>query len=386
MQRLATTAASAERAFTLAAAERDLFTALVAYRDAYTTPAADAAKRAETVKKTTESLAKADQALAKARENAAKTDAEYTPVGLSYPATSTGRRSALARWIVDPRHPLTARVAVNYLWLHHFGRPLVDNVFDFGLRTPTPPLVDVLDVLAAELIDSGWNLKHLHRLIVTSQAYQRASSAETSLLAHNTAHDPDNHTWWRADVRRLEAEVIRDSLLAVAGRLDLTLGGPDLDHDDGEQLTRRSLYFRHAYEKQMTMLTTFDSANPTDCYRRSTSIVPQQALALSNSTLSVSMARALESQLANQSPDLGDTEFITAAFRQLLGRPPEPRELETCLTFLTEQTRLLADPSQLQTIGGTAKATVASAPTPARRARQNLVHSLLNLNEFVTVR
>ncbi|MFV0445764.1 MAG: DUF1553 domain-containing protein, partial [Planctomycetaceae bacterium] len=379
-------AAGAERASNLAAAERELFTQLLKQRETDLAAETDTAKRRAAIKKATDEVAKLQTALLKARSAASKVDDKYTAIGTAYPATSTGRRLALARWIVDPQNPLTARVAVNHVWMHHFGQPLVENVFDFGLRTPTPPLADVLDWLAADLIDNGWDMKRLHRWIVTSRAYQRASSAETSLMALNASIDPDNRYLWRSHVRRLEAEVIRDNLLAVAGQLDSTRGGPDIDQGLGETVYRRSLYFRHAYEKQMTMLTTFDAANPTDCYRRSTSIVPQQALALSNSTLSVSMARLLASQLAELAPDSPDQEFIQHAFRRLLGRLPDHLELAACQTFLAEQQQLLAKPSQLSAIGGQAKADAAAATAPAARTRENLLHTLMNHNDFVTVR
>jgi hypothetical protein len=331
-------------------------------------------------------ITKAEETLAKAREGLQRSDLTYTPVGPSYPATSSGRRLALARWIVHPQHPLTARVAVNQVWMRHFGRPLVDNVDDFGLRTPAPPLVDLLDWLAAEFIDSGWDLKHLHRLIVTSAAYRRASTAETTLVAHNRAIDPENRFWWRADVRRLEAEVIRDSLLAVGGRLDQTLGGPDLSFTQGETIPRRSLYFQHAYEKQMTWLVLFDAPNPTECYRRSASIVPQQALALSNSNLSRSMARACVQSGGVGTLGEDDRSFIEASYRRVLGRPPEEREVEACLAFLARQRPLLVERSSLHSPGGAEKATVAASPDPALRAREDLIHVLMNHNDFVTVR
>jgi hypothetical protein len=323
--------------------------------------------------------------LAEARKKLDTPGQEYTPVGEEYPRQSTGRRLALARWITDPRHPLTARVAVNQIWMRHFGEPLVAEVFDFGLRSPRPANADLLDWLAAELVDSGWSMKHIHRLIVTSQAYRLASSGDERLVARNLAADPDNHLLWRAEVRRLDAEVIRDSLLAVAGKLDLTLGGPDIDFALGETVPRRSLYFRHAYEKQMKLLTLFDVASPTECYRRSESIVPQQALALANSAMGVSLARELAGDLRDEAA--GDpTSFVERAFLAVLSREPTDKELATCSEFLSHQTARLAETDKLSPIGGTTEAPTPPASDPAQRARENLVHVLMNHNDFVTIR
>ncbi|MCA9053432.1 MAG: DUF1553 domain-containing protein, partial [Planctomycetaceae bacterium] len=331
-------------------------------------------------------LTKVEESLAQARQAARATDLKYTSVGTVYPEVSSGRRTALANWIVHPDQSLTARVAVNHIWMRHFGRPLVDNVFDFGLKTPEPPLVDVLDWLAVELIASGWNLKHIHRVIVTSAAYRRASTGETALLAFHADRDPDNWTWWRTDVRRLEAEVIRDSLLAVSEQIDLTQGGPDLDCESGETVPRRSLYFRHAYEKQMPLLMTFDAANPTDCYRRSPSIVPQQALALSNSGLAVSTARRLEEHLQTRSPDQSDEDFIDECFQRVLCRVPRPSERAVCHEFLDEQARLLGIQTEPTEDRTPVEGMVEAAHDPKRRARQNLVHVLVNHNDFVSIR
>ncbi len=384
--RLAAAAAAAERAQALAVAERDLLAAVLKYRGLFQTHQETPARRTEAIQQGLREITQAEADLSKAREGMQRSDSTYTPVGASYPATSSGRRLALARWIVDPRHPLTARVAVNQVWMRHFGRPLVVNVDDFGPRTPAPPLVDLLDWLAAEFIDSGWDLKHLHRLIVTSAAYRRASTGEPDWLARNAEIDSENRYCWRAEARRLEAEVIRDSLLAIGGRLDRTLGGPDLSFTQGEVIPRRSLYFQHAYEKQMTWLVLFDAASPTECYRRSVSIVPQQALALSNSNLGRSMARACVQSGGVGAADGDDRSFIEASFRRVLCRPPEDREVEACLAFLARQQRLLADGPSLHPSGGTVKATISASSDPALRAREDLIHVLMNHNDFVTVR
>ncbi|MCO6455960.1 MAG: DUF1553 domain-containing protein, partial [Pirellulaceae bacterium] len=371
----------------------------------------------------------ARKTLSAAEQAAAADSSAYTPLGPTYPATSTGRRLALARWITDRHHPLTARVAVNHIWLRHFGQPLVESVDDFGLRATRPPLADVLDYLAVELMEHGWSMKHIHRLIVTSGAYQMASHAgSASELAEQ--RDRDNHYLWRRRPQRLEAEAIRDALLHLPGNLDLTLGGPDIDHQQGLAVARRSLYFRHARERQVELLQLFDAASPRECYRRQQSIRPQQALALIHSSLSLAQARHLAARLSaeldsivafrsakvadivafrsakvadiedfshtqstNQPPryfrgakgDNAESQFIIAAFETILSRAPSEAELHECQQFLQQQTQLLADPAQLEPIGP-AQDPVPPAADPAQRARENLVLVLLNHNDFLTVR
>src|SRR5262249_9789186 len=122
-----------------------------------------------------------------------------------FPRTSTGRRTALARWMTDPRNPLTARVAVNHIWARHFGRPLVETVFDFGRKGARPSHPELLDWLAVEFMESGWSMKYLHRLMVTSAAYQLSSSAAGD--ARTVAADPANRYYWRMNPTRMEAQV-----------------------------------------------------------------------------------------------------------------------------------------------------------------------------------
>ncbi len=137
---------------------------------------------------------------------------------------STGRRTALAGWITDRRNPLTARVAANHIWTRHMGQPLVPTVFDFGRKAARPHHAELLDWLAAELIESGWSMKHLHSLIVNSAAYRMTSSVAGGEVA--AAKDPENQYWWRRVPIRLESQLVRDSLLSLAGTLDPTMGGP----------------------------------------------------------------------------------------------------------------------------------------------------------------
>jgi hypothetical protein len=306
-------------------------------------------------------LAAANQAADAGRSELLKTDGGYTSLGPVYPATSTGRRLALARWIVDRRNPLAARVAVNHVWARHFGEPLAPTVTDFGLNGKRPSHPELLDWLAVELMESGWSLKTLHRRIVTSRAYRMSSTPDDASVA-NRAVDPSNAYLWRQNPRRLEAEAVRDNVLYASGALDATMGGPDLDPALGETLPRRSLYFRHAKEKRVTFLKTFDSPNVTACYRRSESVVPHQALALVNSKLTLAQADALAGSLGQAIP--GDGPFVEAAFVRILNRPPTSEERSTCLGYLTDEGR---------------------ARSPSR-ARAALVHVLFNHNDFVTVR
>ncbi len=391
---LALAAGRAERQAALAEAEVNL---LAAQQEAERARAEAKPDDEASQKRVTDAVAKvqaAEKTLQEARTAAEQPSANYQPLGPQYPKTSTGRRLALARWIADRRNPLTARVAVNHVWLRHFGQPLVEHVDDFGLRSPRPPLAGLLDYLALELMDHGWSLKHVHRLIVTSDAYQRSSSAPSissdsqSEGRNSQAIDPDNHLLWRANIRRMEAEVVRDSLLAASGELDLTMGGPDLDHTQGMTSRRRSIYFRHARERQMEFLLMFDAANPEECYRRRDSIRPQQTLALMNSSLALAQSRRLAARLAapassGEGPD--DASFIVAAFETILNRRPSEVEISECRQFLDRQAALLAEPAKLELLDNTANA-VPPSSDPRQRARENLVLVLFNHNDFVTIR
>src|SRR5262249_19092185 len=144
----------------------------------------------------------------------------------SYPASSTGRRLALAAWIADAENPLTARVAVNHVWMRHFGRALVPTVFDFGVQGQRPSHPALLDWLALAFVRDGCSLNKLPRILVPRATYRMDSTPDASALAA----DPENKYLWRMAPRRLEAEAVRDSTLYVCGRLDPAGGGPELDH------------------------------------------------------------------------------------------------------------------------------------------------------------
>jgi hypothetical protein len=326
----------------------------------------------------------------------------YTPIGPKYPTTSSGRRLALARWIAAKDNPLTARVAINHIWLRHFGKPLVPTVFNFGRSGKKPSHPELLDWLAVEFMERNWDMKAIHKLIVTSSAYKLQSSGWAADSPQAKA-DPENVSLWRMNTRRMEAEVVRDSVLAIAGKLDKTMGGPEIDETKGHEVYRRSIYFRHAPDLQMDMLKVFDVASPNECFERSESIVPQQALALANGKLSLTMSRLLARQLSPLAssepvdPSTGnraavsaqarsDEEFVASAFNRILGRQPKAAELGESVAYLREQTGFYRDKSRLTPFTSGPEAAVKPAEDPAQRARESLVHVLLNHNDFVTIR
>ena len=293
-----------------------------------------------------------------------------------YPAVSTGRRLAFARWLTNSDNPLTARVAINHIWLRHFGQPLVESVADFGRRAKQPAQQDLLDWLAVEFMKNDWKMKQVHRMIVTSEAYQ-LSSVETQAVETNQTEDPNNEFYWRRIPVRMESQVIRDSLLKLAGQLDSQLGGPSIDANIDSVRFRRSLYFKHSRDDQHKLLSMFDDADIFRCYRRTESVVPQQALALANSRLALKMsqhiAERLSARLSTQpSQAASDGEFIEMAFETILCREPSKNEITACLQAI-DQWRTLAD---------------AKADNDEHRSNlyRNLVHAVLNHNDFITIR
>lgn len=301
----------------------------------------------------------------------------YTPIGPKYPTTSSGRRLALARWIASKDNPLTARVAVNQMWMRHFGKPLVSTLFNFGKSGKAPTHPELLDWLAVEFMERGWDMKAIHRLMVTSDAYKMQSS-EGKTEAAQAKVDPDNTYLWRMNVRRMEAEAVRDSMLALAGKLDPSMGGPEIDEKKGHEVYRRSLYFRHAPDLQMDMLKVFDAASPNECFQRSESIVPQQALALSNSKLSLAMARTIAARLPS-------AKFVETAFERILGRQANAAELAESAKYIAEQAGMYQT-GKLTAFSTGPAALVKPSNDPEQRARESFVHVLLNHNDFVTIR
>jgi hypothetical protein len=325
----------------------------------------------------------ARQMVAQARRNLTAPGTTYTPLSPVYPTKSTGRRTALARWIASRENPLTARVAVNHIWMRHFGKPLVETVFDFGRNGKRPTHPELLDWLAVEFMESGWGMKQLHRLIVTSSVY-RMQSSPADPDNTNLARDRDNRALWHFELRQLEAELVRDALLAGARQLDQTMGGQELENDQGLTSRRRSLYFSVHPENggHLAFLELFDAPDPCDCYRRSETIAPQQALALTNSKLALNMSRLLARKLWREAVGR-DAAFVVAGFEQVLSRPPSAAEKALCLEFLGKQTALFRKASAKPV---TNRGLVAPAADPGMRARESLIRALFNHNDFVMIR
>ncbi|MGL4553467.1 MAG: DUF1553 domain-containing protein, partial [Gemmataceae bacterium] len=238
-------------------------------------------------------------------------------------------RRSLANWLTDAEAGaghLLARVMVNRLWYHHFGRGLVATTSDFGLQGDRPTHPELLDWLAGELIRSGWGLKHVHRLIVTSAAYRQGTAVD----AKNQAADPDNRLLWRRSPRRLEGEAIRDALLAVSGGLDRTMGGAGTMKAD---MPRRSLYFFLKRSQMNPMMMIFDAPDGTvGIEGRTTTTIAPQALLLMNSAVVKSAAKGFAARLEGKP----DADAVKAGYALAVGRAPTAEELRDSVAFLGE--------------------------------------------------
>ncbi len=312
----------------------------------------------------------------------------------------TGRRSALARWLARPDNPLTARVIVNRLWQHHFGRGLVATASDFGVRGESPTHPELLDWLANELTSQGWRLKPMHRLMVTSSAYRQSSRPDP----RQAADDPDNELLSRMNRRRLDAEGIRDAMLAVSGELNPRMGGPGIlaplekevkdlifteaevvdlwpeDPDPAEHL-RRSLYLFRKRNVRYPLLDAFDSPDTQSaCPRRETSTHSLQALVLLNGEFAGGRARALASRVVREAGADVDAR-IRRAYRLTLARDPKPAEVERSRAFVKAQ----ADRIRKLTREGQSSTVDIPDEAAESAAWGDFALALLNSNEFLYV-
>ena len=265
------------------------------------------------------------------------------PTEISRPdGRTSGRRLALAQWITSQDNPLTARVWVNRVWHHHFGRGIVASLDNFGVVGDRPSHPELLDWLAVEFMKNGWSTKDLHRLIMSSEAYAMASSYENERSA---ATDPENHLLWRYRPQRLEAEAIRDVMMATSGGIDLSVGGrpvfPYIPQEildtaqaygrwdkqlDGPEVWRRSLYVYRRRTLTFPFFETFDlpDQNITAAYRNTSTVAPQ-ALTLLNNPFVLGQARLFARRIEEQAPYDVDRQ-VELAYRTTLARPPAPEE------------------------------------------------------------
>ena len=273
--------------------------------------------------------------------------ASLTDLSLAADAPEQQRRLALARWIAAEDNPLTARVIVNRLWQYHFGTGIVATSSDFGINGALPSHPELLDWLAAELIDSGWSLKHVQRLILTSQAWQQESRPH----AEGLAIDATSRLLWRFPPRRLEAEAIRDSLLAVTGKLDTRLGGPGFSGFEveienvrhyfpktrfGPDDWRRMIYMNRVRQEREAVFGVFDCPDFNQSVpQRTRSTTPLQALNLFNSDFVWQQAGFLAERLDAEAES--PAEKITRAYELTYNRPPQADEIAAALEFI-EQT------------------------------------------------
>jgi hypothetical protein len=349
---------------------------------------------------------------------------------------STGRRLALARQLTDAEHPLVSRVLANRIWLLHFGRGIVNTPADFGKLGERPSHPELLDWLARELTGGGWRLKRVHKLVMTSAVYRQASARRPEL----EAVDPDNRLLGRMNVRRAEAEAIRDSILAVSGKLNLKQFGPPvpvmpdevgqvvigIDTRDsagrpsgkavslGDDVFRRSIYVQVRRSMPLGMLETFDAPTMTsacNCESRSNSTVAPQSLILMNSEFLLEQAQQFAARLVREASN--PTARVDLAWKLAFARPPRADERQAALEFLNQQAAVLTPATKLvAATPATAKAAAgkpvsgksvsgkpvvaakavslvkpSGSPTvdPAERALANLCQALLSSNEFLYV-
>ena len=334
------------------------------------------------------------------------------PLPSESPPTSR-RRLAFAKWVTSPSNPLFARIIVNRVWMHHFGRGLVGTPADFGLQGERPSHPELLDWLAAAFVaplnddpDSlglGWSLKRLHHLIMTSTAYRQSSARDAAM----EERDPENRLYWRMPLQRLDAEAIRDSQLAVSGALSDRMYGPPvpvredavgqivvgIDKKQGDNKMpvevamggeefRRSIYVEVRRSRPLAFLNTFDApVMEVNCERRTSSTVAPQSLMLMNSDVALQQAQLFADRLRRDAGPFRESR-IERAWRLAFGRPPMRDEFQSALEFLDRQTatinaRVAGQPD------AAGKVPASSATTPEEQAMRSLCQTLLSSNEFL---
>ena len=329
-------------------------------------------------------------------------DAKITPpAGLN----STGRRTALANWLVDPKNPLVARVMVNRIWQNHFGTGIVATPGDFGRMGSRPTHPELLDYLAATFVENGWSMKKLHKLIVLSNTYRQSSDAQ----AKAGEADPDNKLLWRYSRRRMEAEAIRDSMLQVSGLLNSAAGGPGVfppvpsgvvtelsasaaaggwrSEKDTAQNYRRSVYIFVRRNLRYPMLQEFDNANTFEAWHtRKNTVTVSQSLDLLNSDLMLEWSRALAGRVFSEVRKTSETsEQVDRAYRLVYGRGATSEEFKSAAAFLDRQTNILG--KRIAAAGNPPlPSKMVEGMDPARAAAfVDLCQTLMASNEFLYI-
>lgn len=317
---------------------------------------------------------------------------------------STGRRLALAEALTDGRHPLLARVMVNRVWMHHFGTGLVKSVADFGALGETPSHPELLDWLTSDFMENGWSLKRLHRQILTSQTWRQTSQRDTE----RDSVDPDNRLLSRQNKRRLEAETLRDSLLAVSGTLNPKVGGnsvPVMYSEEGQVVIgvdttdtagrqtgnfislegeefRRSVYVQVRRSQPLELFAAFDAPDMTNanCEIRPITTVSPQSLLLMNNAGMLVHAQYFAERLQKECPKDDIVAQAKRAWQLAYGRAPSDDELASAVAFVTEQTAYYREnPVKREKVVGPAEKDNAPAELMGLAA---LGHALMSANEF----
>ncbi len=314
------------------------------------------------------------------------TAGQVTPLQVA----GSGRRE-LADWLTDPAHPLTARVFVNRVWQWHFVAAIVRSPDNFGLLGERPTHPELLDWLAGEFVRTGWSVKSLHRLMMLSATYRMSGNSPEPA----TTTDPENRLWWKFPRRRLDAEELRDALLAVGGTLDRGMGGTLLTTENRAYVTsttsvnpdvyrtnRRSVYVPVVRSALYDVFQAFDFADPTSQsgLRQTTTVAPQ-ALFMMNSEVVAQQTLALARKLLAECPD--DAARVRTACLVAYGREPLGHETEQALAYLADYGRRIARDAEAGTDGGATS--VAAGPEVRTRAWQSYCRALVSANEFLFV-
>ncbi|MBM3801686.1 MAG: DUF1553 domain-containing protein [Acidimicrobiia bacterium] len=323
---------------------------------------------------------------------------------LALPSKTTGRRLALAQWLASEANPLTARVMVNRIWQHHFGKGIVETPNDFGRMGAAPTHPALLDWLATEFVRRGWSIKAMHRLMLASSTYQQVSNFAS---ATNHKKEPQNQLLWKMPLQRLEGEIIRDSILAVSGALNPKAGGPGIFPEvdlgliegfpkesaqflyqrwpvtkDGPDLWRRSIYVTQKRTVTAPIMDLFDPPDlVSSCPKRNTTTVAPQALQLLNNKFVIGQSTLLAERLRNEVGKDAASQ-IQRAFRLAYGRSPDPIEQQASQEFLKKQAAYHAGLATRLHEQGVDPAEI---PEPEKAALIDLCHSLFNTNEFVHI-